>query len=143
MMSVAISNEKPVPSLRIAPADMRAMCESCNLKREACSLATTNAIDLFQVVLTVAISNEKPVPSLHASATPDNNCPKKLQSQTRSLFPRYPYAFVLPFLAFQSCNLKREACSLATAPCIELPCMFVLVAISNEKPVPSLPCHSL
>ena len=110
---VAISNEKPVPSLRSAQPGAPPGAQCCNLKREARSLATANQAYYYQVeaVLqsqtrspfpryetehcdhrsgcTVAISNEKPVPSL----------------QPRACAARLPY---------RRCNLKREARSLAT-----------------------------
>ena len=161
---VAISNEKPVPSLLLFSLIAQTEMRSCNLKREACSLATAKLAVLGVALVSVAISNEKPVPSLLFTrfATRPQTC--LLQSQTRSLFPRYEQNSGLVRRAWSCCNLKREACSLATPTRIGIQsvwevlqsqtrslfprylralefvnCVFQ-VAISNEKPVPSLLC---
>ena len=139
---VAISNEKPVPSLRKAEKRLKRLHRRCNLKREARSLATWSRA-IFRRITTllqsqtrspfprytllhhglqlrrrVAISNEKPVPSLRSMAFNPNQ-------------------------HLVSCNLKREARSLATASLTNTPGMPLKVAISNEKPVPSLRCCAL
>ena len=111
---VAISNEKPVPSLLGISLSQAGGQVGCNLKREARSLATPEGGGLS--------------PRLG-----------KLQSQTRSPFPRYAPAHDIAHHLFTRCNLKREARSLATARSAPRVPYYHRVAISNEKPVPSLP----
>ena len=135
--TVAISNEKPVPSLPRCSRLRMALAVSCNLKREARSLATPrlharaerlaglqsqtrspfprypDRAHFRRFRRRVAISNEKPVPSLRENIVNILTLYHLLQSQTRSPFPRY-----------------EQACFRGG--------LVVDVAISNEKPVPSL-----
>ena len=110
---VAISNEKPVPSLPDLRNQVQARNAGCNLKREARSLATAPGARTRLQVPIVAISNEKPVPSLRCLGMRPrprmSSC--NLKREARSLATRKEYFIQV---LRPGCNLKREARSLAT-----------------------------
>ena len=112
-MKVAISNEKPVPSLRTRLALSTATRKGCNLKREACSLATAERADAPPAQLERCNLKREACSLATMAIMPTSRGVWALQSQTRSLFPRY---LVRLRLVVRRCR----------------------VAISNEKPVPSL-----